>query len=110
VVMAVHQNHDYSHHPHGSLWKGDELLANAKLVGGAEHQFILCDATHVLTPHKLRPAYDLDHLLRRCETLPILYPWRPLRWLQQALFMSRPLRSRLGLTWRSVLRSRVSSR
>src|SRR5215510_5606772 len=73
VVMAVHQKHDYSHHPHGSLWKGDELLANAKLVGGAEYQFILCDATHVLTPYKLRPACDLDHLLRRCETLPILY-------------------------------------
>ena len=112
VVMAVHQNHDYSHHPQGKegLWKGDEQLANTKLAGGAEHKFILFDATHVLTPHKLRPTYDLDHLLRRCETLPILYPWRPLRWFQKALFMSRPLRSRLGLTWSSVLRGRVSSR
>src|SRR5215510_15033091 len=110
VVMAIHQNHDYSHHPHGSLWKGDELLANTKLAGGAEHAFSLFDATHVLTPQKLRRAYDLDRLLRYCETLPILYPWLPLRWFQKALFMSRPLRSRFGLTWSSLLRGRVSSR
>src|SRR5262249_32471430 len=39
VVMAVHQNHDYSHHPQGKegLWKGNEQLANSKLAGGAEH-------------------------------------------------------------------------
>src|SRR6266566_4511057 len=35
VVMAVHQNHDYWHQPHEGLWKGDELLANGKLAGGA---------------------------------------------------------------------------
>jgi hypothetical protein len=112
VVMAVHQNHDYSHHPQGKegLWEGDEQLANTKLAGGAEHTFLLFDATHLLTPHKLRPAYDLDHLLRRCETLPILYPWLPLRWIQKALFMSHPLRSRFGLTWSSLPRGHVSSR
>src|SRR5882724_6501538 len=56
VVMAVHQNHDYSHHPQGKagLWNGDEQLANDKLTGGAEHKFLLSDATHVLTPQKLR--------------------------------------------------------
>jgi hypothetical protein len=112
VVMAVHQNHDYSHHPQGKegLWKGDEQLANAKLAGGVEHAFALFDATHLLTPQKLRRAYDLDRLLRYCETLPILYPWLPVRWFQKALDMSRPLRSRFGLTWGSLLRGRVSSR
>jgi hypothetical protein len=112
VVMAVHQNHDYSHHPQGKegIWKGDEQLANAKLTGGAEHIFSLLDATHLLTPQKLRLAYDLNRLLRYCETLPIFYPWLPLRWLQKALYMSRPLRSRFGLTWSSLLRERVSSR
>jgi hypothetical protein len=112
VVMVVHQNHDYSHHPQGKagLWNGDEQLANVKLAGGAEHKLLLSDATHVLTPQKLRRAYDFDHLLRRCATLPILYPWLPLRWLQKALDMSRPLRSRFGLTWSSLLRGRVSSR
>ena len=112
VVMAVHQNHDYSHHPQGKagLWNGDEQLANDKLAGGAEHKFLLSDATHLLTPQKLRLAYDLDHLFRRCETLPILYPWLPLRWLQKALDISRPLRSRFGLRVSSLFRGRVSSR
>ena len=111
VVMAVHQNHDYSHHPHGGLWKGDELLANVKLAGSVAHAFSLVDATHLLTPQKLRLAYDLDHLVRYCETLPMSYPWLPLRWLPKALLdMSRPLRSRFGLTLSSWRRGRVSSR
>jgi len=112
VVMAVHQNHDYAHHPQGKegLWKGEEQLANDKLAGGQEHTFSLLDATHLLTPQKLRRACDLDHLLRHCKTLPMLYPWLPLRWLQKALFLSRPLRSRFGLTVSSLLRDRVSSR
>ncbi len=111
VVMAVHQNHDYSHHPHGGLWKGDEQLANAKLAGSAAHAYSLFDATHLLTPQKLRLAYDLDHLVRHCETLPMWYPWLPLRWLPKALLdMSRPLRSRFGLTLSSLRRGRVSSR
>jgi len=109
AVMAVHQNHDYAHHPHGGLWKGDELLANAKLAGGAAHAFSLFDATHLLTPQKLRRAYDFDHLVRRCAILPLWYPWRPLRWLQKAVDGSRPLRSRLGLTVSSWRRGRVSS-
>jgi len=112
VVMAVHQNHGYAHHPQGreGLWKGDEQVINDKLAGGVEHTFSLLDATHLLTPHKLRLAYDLGHLLRHCKTLPMLYPWLPIRWLQKALFMSRPLRSRFGLTLSSLLRGRIFSR
>jgi hypothetical protein len=112
VVMAVHQNHDYSHHPQGreGLWKGDEQVINNKLAGGVEHTFSLLDATHLLTPHKLRLTYDLDHLLRHCKTLPMLHPWLPLRWLHKALSLSRPLRSRFGLTLGSLLRGRMSSR
>jgi len=42
VVMAVHQNHDYSHHLEGKvglfkgkvgLFKGDEAVTNNKLAG-----------------------------------------------------------------------------
>ena len=34
VMMAVHQNHDYSHHPQGkdSVWNGDEALTNHDLL------------------------------------------------------------------------------
>jgi hypothetical protein len=115
VMMAVHQNHDYSHLPpgqakNGLLWKGDEQLANIKLTNSVALAFSLFDATHVLTQHKLRLAYDLERLARRCETLPMWYPWLPLRWLPKALNMSRPLRSRFGLTLSSWRRGRVSSR
>ena len=81
VVMAVHQNHDYSHHPQGKegLWNGDEQLANAKLAGGADaHIFTFrCDAFAYAA--KAASNIRSRHLLRRCETLPILYPWLPLR-------------------------------
>jgi hypothetical protein len=112
VVMAVHQNHDYSHHPQGKagLWSGDEQVANSQLAGGADHAFSLLDATHVLAPQKLRLACSRDHLYRRCETLPILYPWPPLRWLRKALSLSHPLRSRLGLRLSPLLRGRITAR
>jgi hypothetical protein len=89
---------------------GDEQLANSKLAGGADHAFSLVDATHVLTPQKLRLACNRDHLYRRCETLPILYPWPPLTWLQKVLSLSHPLRSRLGLRLSPLLRGRISAR
>jgi hypothetical protein len=111
VVMAVHQNHDYSHHPQGEdpsggvvYLKSDEALTNEKLAGDLLHLFTLSDATHLLTPQKLRLTYDLEHLFRHCHALPILYPWLPLRWLPKAISMSRPLRSRFGLTVGSLLR------
>jgi hypothetical protein len=119
VMMAVHQNHDYSHLPQvkqglwkgeEQFWKGEEQLANIKLAGSAAHAFTLFDATHLLTPHKLRRAYGLEYLVRHCETLPMWYPWLPLRWIPKALDMSRSLRSRFGLTLSSWRRGRVSSR
>jgi hypothetical protein len=115
VVMAVHQNHDYSHLPpgqvkEGDVWKSDEQLANIKLAGSAAQAFSLFDATHLLTPQKLRLAYDLENLVRHCETLPMWYPWLPLRWIPKALDMSRSLRSRFGLTLTSLRKGRVSSR
>jgi hypothetical protein len=114
VVMAVHQNHDYSHLPQGQvkegIWKSEEQVANVKLAGSAAHAFSLFDATHLLTPYKLRLAYDLENLVRHCETLPMWYPWLPLRWIPKALDMSRSLRSRFGLTLTSLRKGRVSSR
>jgi hypothetical protein len=104
VVMAVHQNHDYSHHPQGKdgTRHGDEALINEKLAGDKLQMFTITDASHLLMPNKLRRTYDRDHLLRHCETLPTLYPWRPLKWLARAASKSRNLRSRLGLTLNSM--------
>jgi hypothetical protein len=106
VVMAVHQNHDYSHHPDGKYGTrhGDEAQINETLAGDVLQMFALTDATHVLTPTRLRRAYDREHVLRYIETLPILHPWGPLRWVTQAATASRAFRSRFGLTLTSMRR------
>jgi hypothetical protein len=102
VVMAVHQNHDYSHHPQGEdgVWYGDEALTNIELAGGELHTFTLTDATHLLTPAKLRITYDRKYLARHMDTLPIVHPSLrfPMRLLKTAINLSHPLRSLVGLT------------
>ena len=56
VVLAVHQNHDYSHHPQGQqgVWHGQEASDNARLAGGWRHLRTIADATQLLTPEELR--------------------------------------------------------
>lgn len=110
VAMAVHQNHDYSHHPQG--WEGtrygEEALANERLAGDFSRTFTITDATHLLTHDRLRRPWDREHLLRLCETLPILYPWAPLRLLSKAVSVSRRVRSQFRLTL-DALRYRLGS-
>jgi hypothetical protein len=57
VVLAIHQNHDYSHHPGGltGLWKDVEAQQNHALLNG--HFATIDNATHLLTPNGLRPNY-----------------------------------------------------
>jgi hypothetical protein len=56
AVLAVHQNHDYSHHPQGKagIWSGEEAGLNGKLAGGWRHLRTIADATEVLPPEKLK--------------------------------------------------------
>lgn len=77
VNTVIHQNHDYSHIPHGSDGKsseGPEADYNLNLVGGFDHVFTLEDATHLMTRHMLLPAWKPSHLRRVWRTLPILRP------------------------------------
>lgn len=106
AVMAVHQNHDYSHHPEGKYGTrhGDEALNNETLAGDDLQKFALMDATHVLTSTGLRRAYDREHLLRYLETMPIVHPWWPLRMISKAASASRHFRTRFGLTLTSMRR------
>jgi hypothetical protein len=57
AVMAVHQNHEYSHHPQGKqgVWYGEEAGRNGQLAGGWRHLRTIADATEVLTPEELKP-------------------------------------------------------
>ena len=79
VVKAVHQNHDYGSKnlkKNDNTWNYDnlEIKKNLELGGGISHAFNLRDATWILGNNILIPALTTSHLLRRRETLPVLYP------------------------------------
>jgi hypothetical protein len=87
-LTAIHQHHDYSHHPGGEagVWWGPESQRNYSMGGGYRHGFTLRDATHRLTRtgvHRRPVPFDL----RRCLVIPIItQEWaRPLVRLKKAL-------------------------
>lgn len=59
VVLAVHQNHDYSHHPQGEagVYWGEEAKRNRELMGSRRHFRTIDDAAYVLATSKIRPNY-----------------------------------------------------
>ena len=97
AVTAIHQNHDYAHHPKGKdgVYRGEEAKQNIELAGGLSHAFDSRDATWLLGPMGLRPALSLVHLQRRKQTLPILFPNSGLRvgFLRLALSIGIEFRS-----------------
>jgi len=56
VVMAIHQNHDYSHHPGGeeAVWRGEEARRNRELIGDWYRLLTVEDANYRLTPGGLK--------------------------------------------------------
>ncbi len=109
VVLALHQNHDYNHHPQGEVgvWKGVEAGRNAQLAGGWKNLRTIAHASEILRPEGLRPN-NLRYWAeakRRAESVRrfFLYDvWLPL-WFS-ILNATRPLRNALGL--RAAPRSR----
>jgi hypothetical protein len=86
AIMAVHQEHDYSHLRGGSVaaWQGPEAARNLQLLGGLDHIYDLRDATWILTPTSLRRARGLRYVLRRLtHTRPVRPLVRPLRKLKR---------------------------
>lgn len=82
VILAVHQNHDYSHHPKGlqGVRHGEEADHNYKLAG-----FNLCtikDATHILTQNGIE-AQPFPSAVRAY--------WR------QLMRITKPIREPLGI-------------
>ncbi len=51
AVLVIHQNHDYSHVPHGrnGVWEGPEGDRNLELAGGWKQIYTLEHATHRFT-------------------------------------------------------------
>ena len=76
VISAVHQNHDYSHLPGGTieLSGGPETKRNIELMGGPECSFNTEYATWMLTPQGIRRALSLRHVFFRMTSIPVLFP------------------------------------
>lgn len=82
TVMAVHQNHDFSHYPKGTNRGGydPEMQRNLRLAGGYPHVYTLRDADWVLTARELaRAPFSPQVLLQRFKrflrtVLPFLPP------------------------------------
>jgi len=55
IVMAVHQNHDYSYHPEGKkgIWSDQESRRNYKLAGSLRHLYTIENATHKLDGNRI---------------------------------------------------------
>jgi hypothetical protein len=96
VVIAVHQNHDYRHHPQGreGVYGGEEAARNLELAGGLNHLGTISDAMLVLGPKRLRRSskYYRHFLVYRV--------WNPI-WFA-ALGLTRPVRTILGLRSKAV--------
>lgn len=88
ALMAVHQNHDYSHLPGGQPhYKLPETYRNAELLGGFKNVYILLDVNKELIEGRIRrPRFGLARLLRRIERWlqPLGEPAGGLRWFLTA--------------------------
>ncbi len=107
VVMAVHQNHDYSHHPQGKqgVWGDDEAKRNLDEAGGPGRLRSIGDATEVLGSEGLRKnrARNWVALKRRTGAAwrkVVCDYWHPVWFF--LLDLSRPMREALGLRRKSA--------
>jgi len=98
AITAIHQNHDYSHHPSGAdgVWKGPEMKRNTELMGSIDHSFTLEYATLLLTPQGFKSAITPRHIYFRLRAIPVLHPrlhflLTPLNVLQKLLRIVRRL-------------------
>src|SRR5581483_10043084 len=97
-IMAVHQNHDYSHHPGGKtgVWEGPEAKRNRELMETWDHCFFLSDASHRLTRFGVRPNLNPERF-RRQWSRRTKFRRRRRHLLWAILIRTYPIRRRLGL-------------
>jgi hypothetical protein len=96
VVAAIHQNHDYSHHPEGEkgIYDGEEARQNFAYMQGGCYA-TLENATHCLTLNGLRPNYYHWVAQTKRKGLGV----RNAAWFR-LLDLTRPLRRWLGMRQR----------
>jgi len=102
IVLAVHQNHDYAHHPQGKFGvvHGAEASSNHQLAGGWRCLRTIADATAVLRESGLRTNYARHWFTAK------RYARQAGRFLHHDILehawffllgLTRPVRQRLGL-------------
>jgi hypothetical protein len=78
AVTAIHQNHDYNHHPEGKegVFLGIEAQQNSQLLGGRDYAFFMLDlANWLLTSEGLeQPEWTRHRWYRALEMLPLVRP------------------------------------
>lgn len=75
-VLAIHQNHDYSHsivNDRMELWHGEEAVHNRELATGQAMDIL--DASHVLKAGRIGVARNAVHIERRLQRLYTEQPW-----------------------------------
>ncbi len=105
-VVAIHQNHDYSHHPLGfkGVMEGAEAKANARLLGSRRRLFTIEHAQYRL--EKAGPRWDHRYLMLPFQPLwkkvssPFWSAWFAL------LSLTRPLRHALGLRQKKAMETK----
>jgi hypothetical protein len=105
AVVAVHQNHDYGHHPQGKqgVYYGADADANYRLAGGWRHLRRIDDATERLTAEGVRPngARHWAAVKRYARQMGRVGFYEVIRPVEFALLdVTRPLRNALG--WRGA--------
>jgi hypothetical protein len=110
-IIAVHQNHDYRHHPRGKdgVWNGAEAAANHALAGGWRHLRTIEDANEVLRedglkPNTVRHWAATNRYLRQALRFLLYSVWQP-AWFS-LLDLTRPFRNAFGLRATDLRRSR----
>jgi hypothetical protein len=83
LVVAVHQNHDYTHHSGGrvGVYEGPEAKYNRELIGGSHHFFTLEDATHHLTRSGLKRNLSPRYFRRKWKFARRALRYNVRRWL-----------------------------
>jgi len=96
VVLAIHQNHNYSYDKRltrgGWNWEHPEVKANLALAGGQEHTRGIHDSDFVLGAVGVWPAWGREHLARRLHR----QPFRPLQRTVRTLVAFACIHAALG--------------
>lgn len=102
VVTAIHQNHDYGHHPLGKhgVYVGEEAQLNLRVAGGPGNLRCIGDATHVMGPRRIK-INTKRHWMKFDRTAASLSRFLQFKVWNPTLFfflgITRPLRTALGL-------------